>query len=198
MKQEGGVFTVGGIVEADETYVGGKVGNRHAWQRTGSRGVSGKECVFSLVQRGGGVRSYHLPTVDANTLRPILDSQLETAKTRLMTDDNGQYRKVATMFKSHDTVAHSLGEYPRGDANTNTVEGYFSILKRIIGTFHHVSPMHLQRYVTEFDFRYNNRESKTKIDGKWMKTGLNDTERAEALLQGVKGKRLTYQTTSIG
>jgi hypothetical protein len=76
---------------------------------------------------------------------------------------------------------------------TNSVEGYFSILKRgIIGTFHHVSAHHLQRYCTEFDFRYNHRETRTKVDGKWTKGGFNDTQRAESLLKNIGGKRLTY------
>lgn len=202
MKHEGGLFSAGGsIVEADETYVGGRAKNKHARKRLeNSRGGLGKEMVFSLIDRNSGkVRSQHLPSVNAANLKPILQEQINTAQTRLITDDAGHYRILASMFQSHEVVNHGGGEYVRGDVYTNTAEGYFSILKRgIIGTFHHVSPQHLQRYVTEFDFRYNNRETKTKIDGKWMKTGLNDTERAEALLQGVKGKRLTYQTTTIG
>jgi transposase-like protein len=202
MKHDGGVFSAGGsIIEADETYVGGKQQNKHANKRLkNAAGGLGKEMVFALIDRETGkARSFHLPSVNAANLRPILNAQLNTAKTRLMTDGEGQYRILAPMFASHESVNHSGGEYVRGDAHTNTVEGYFSILKRgIIGTFHHVSPQHLQRYVTEFDFRYNNRETKTKIDGKWMKTGLNDTERADALLAGVKGKRLTYQTANIG
>lgn len=202
MKHDGGVFSAGGsIIEADETYVGGKQQNKHANKRLkNAAGGLGKEMVFALIDRETGkARSFHLPSVNAANLRPILNAQLNTAKTRLMTDGEGQYRILAPMFASHESVNHSGGEYVRGDAHTNTVEGYFSILKRgIIGTFHHVSPQHLQRYVTEFDFRYNNRETKTKIDGRWMKTGLNDTERADALLAGVKGKRLTYQTANIG
>lgn len=88
---------------------------------------------------------------------------------------------------------HEAGEYVRGNAHTNTIEGFFSILKRgIIGTFHHVSKHHLQRYVTEFDFRYNYRETKEQIDGKWIKSGYNDSERAAILLKNIGGKRLTY------
>ncbi len=200
MKAPGGIFNAGGsIVEADETYVGGKEKTRHRSKRKGISGSAGKEMVFSLVDRESGkVRSHHLPSVSADNLRPILQAQLNTAKTRLMTDGEGQYRILAPMFQSHEVVNHSGGEYVRGDVTTNTVEGFFSILKRgIIGTFHHVSPQHLQRYCAEFDFRYNNRETKEKINGHWVKTGLDDTERAEALLLGVKGKRLTYRTTNI-
>ena len=98
------------------------------------------------------------------------------------------------MFASHESVNHSAGEYVRGNVHTNTVEGYFSIFKRgIIGTFHHVSAQHLQRYATEFDFRYNHRETKVKVDGKWQKAGLDDAERAHAALKGIGGKRLTYR-----
>ena len=197
MKQTGGVFGAGGIVEADETYVGGKESNKHRSKRDKKHiGGVGKQMVFSLVQRGGKVRSMHLSTITAKNLRPMLDEQLDAKTTRLMTDGEGQYRLVAPMFKSHDVVNHGAGEYVRGDAYTNTVEGYFSILKRgIVGTFHHVSPQHLQRYVTEFDFRYNHREGKEKIEGKWVKTGHNDAERTAALLKGISGKRLTYRRT---
>ena len=192
----GGLLGGGGkIVEADETYVGGKEKNRHRAKRN-KKTVGGvnKEMVFSLVERGGKVRSLHLPSVNAANLRPILNAQMDTKTTRLMTDGEGQYRLVAPMFASHDVVNHGAGEYVRGDAYTNTVEGYFSILKRgIVGTFHHVSAQHLQRYVTEFDFRYNHRETKVKVNGKWVKTGHSDAERMTELLKGISGKRLTYR-----
>src|SRR5690606_21446743 len=116
------------------------------------------------------------------TLRPILVAQLD-AKTFLMTDDAGQYRHMKRDF-THETVNHGAGEYVRGDAHTNTIEGYFSVLKRgIVGTFHHVSQQHLKRYLAEFDFRYNEREA----------LGVNDTMRAQAILEGIRGKRLTYR-----
>jgi len=176
----------GKAVEADETFIGGKEKNKHRNKRDGGNiGGMGKEAVFSLVERGGAVRSHHVPEVNGKTLAPILREQLHPA-TVLMTDDAGQYRIVGKEFAGHETVNHGIGEYVRGGAHSNTVEGYFSILKRgIIGTYHHVSPKHLKRYLAEFDFRYNNR----------IALGVDDTERAERLLQGVIGKRLTYQTT---
>lgn len=139
----------------------------------------------------------HLTSVDAATLKPYLTEKLDAPNVRLMTDGEGQYRLVSSMFQSHDTVNHGIGEYVRGDAHTNTVEGYFSILKRgIIGTFHSVSPQHLQRYVQEFDFRYNHRQVKVKTDDGWMLVGPNDQERTVALLKRISGKRLTYRRSN--
>jgi len=201
MKADGGMFSSGGgTIEADATYVGGKEKNRHASKRNPKIiGGVGKQCVFSLVQRGGGVRSFHVPSVNATNLKPIITEQLNVGKTRLMTDGERPVRALKPLVASHETVNHEAGEYVRGDVHTNTVEGFFSILKRgIIGTFHHVSAAHLHRYTAEFDFRYSNREGKEKINGKWVKVGLNDTQRADALLIGAKGKRLTYKTAHSG
>jgi transposase-like protein len=178
----------GMTVEADETYVGGKERNKHRSQRDAKHiGGVGKEMVFSLVERGGHVRSSHLADISAKNLRPVLESQLsDMAATKLMTDGEGQYRIVGPLFKSHDVVNHGIGEYVRGDAHTNTIEGYFSILKRgIVGTYHHVSGEHLKRYLAEFDFRYNNREA----------LGVGDRERMVKSIAGIVGKRLTYRRT---
>jgi transposase-like protein len=197
MKHDGGLFSPGGgTIEADATYVGGKEKNRHRSKRNPKIiGGVGKQCVFSLVERSGGVRSFHIPSVNAANLKPILAAQLNTAQTRLMTDGERPLRALKPMFASHETVNHEAGEYVRGDVHTNTVEGYFSILKRgIIGTFHHVSEQHLHRYTTEFDFRYNHRETRVKdADGKWTKAGFSDAERAAILLKGIGNKRLTYR-----
>lgn len=176
----------GKTVEADETYVGGKERNKHRKKRRADNiGSVGKEVVFGLVERGGKVHTQHIPRVTAKTLRPILNTQMADAKkTKLMTDGEGQYRLVADMFASHEVVNHGIGEYVRGDAHTNTIEGYFSILKRgITGTYHHVSGQHLKRYLGEFDFRYNER----------MAIEVTDAERANKAVKGVVGKRLTYR-----
>jgi transposase-like protein len=175
---------VGKIVEADETYVGGKEKNKHADKKLNAgRGAVGKEPVLSLVERGGKVRSQHVANVSAKTLRPILKEQI--AKTsRLMTDESAIYPAVGREFAKHESVNHGAGEYVRGDAHTNTVEGYFSIFKRgIIGTYHHISEKHLKRYLCEFDFRYNERAA----------LGTDDTERTVKALSGIIGKRLMYR-----
>jgi len=199
MKAPAGVFgTSGSTVEADATYVGGKEKNKHRKQRTkGNIGGKGKECVFSLVERGGNVRSFHIPSINQTNLKPLIQEKINAGEIKLMTDGERPLRALKPMFASHETVNHEAGEYVRGDIHTNTIEGFFSILKRgIVGTFHHVSPQHLQKYVTEFDFRYNHRETTVKIDGKMVKVGHSDAERTTALLKGISGKRLTYRRTN--
>jgi transposase-like protein len=176
----------GKAVEADETYVGGRDKNKHKHKRAGMGSYKDKAPVLSLVERGGVVRSFHLPKVTGETLRPILVAQIDK-KSYLMTDGLSGYRDVGREFARHEAVAHEAGEYVRGDAHTNTVEGYFSILKRgITGVYHHVSQKHLKRYLAEFDFRYNER----------MALGVNDFERSTKALKGVAGKRLTYRQPS--
>lgn len=171
----------GKTVEFDETYVGGKERNKHARKRHSMGGGAGKEPVIALVERGGKVRSVHVPTVTGKTLRPILDEQI-AADTRTMSDDGGA--RVNHGRTTHASVNHSIGEYVRGDVHTNTVEGYFSIMKRgIVGTYHHVSPQHLKRYLAEFDFRYNERDG----------LHVTDSERTVKAVKGVVGKRLTYR-----
>jgi transposase-like protein len=174
----------GKIVEADETWIGGKEKNKHVGKRKrGNIGGVGKEAAFALVERGGKVRSFHVPEVSGKTLRPILVTQI-SRKSALMTDEGGQYYHAGKEFARHEKINHSADEYVRGDVHTNTIEGYFSILKRgIIGTYHHVSQQHLKRYLAEFDFRYNERSA----------LGVNDKERAARLLKGIVGKRLTYR-----
>jgi transposase-like protein len=175
----------GKTVEIDETYIGGKEKNKHRNKRNmlGTGGI-GKEIAFSLVERGGSVRSHHVPTVSAKTLRPILQAQIHADST-VMSDDGGS--RVGREFARHQSVNHSIGEYVRGDAHTNTIEGYFSILKRgITGIYHHVSPQHLKRYLAEFDFRYNERAA----------LGINDEARADRLIRGIVGKRLMYKDSS--
>jgi len=141
---------------------------------------------MALVERGGKVRSHHVPEVTAKTLRPILIDAI-AKDTHFRTDHSPVYWTIGDEFKTHYTVNHSIKEYVRGDAHTNTVEGYFSIFKRgVYGVYHHVSPTHLKRYLAEFDFRYNER----------IALGVDDTERTMRALRGIAGKRLTYRDSS--
>ncbi|MGB8274749.1 MAG: IS1595 family transposase [Alphaproteobacteria bacterium] len=169
------------VVEADETFVGGKAKNAKR-----GKPVPKKEAVVSLIERDGNVRSFHLPAVSRNTLRPILVSQIDR-KSFLMTDEAGYYKAIGCEYAGHGTVNHSIDEYVRGVFwHTNTIEGYFSILKRgITGVYQHVSQQHLKRYLGEFDFRYNTREQ-------------TDMDRTAQVVQGAWGKRLTYRRTNVG
>ncbi len=182
----------GKVIEADETYVGGKERNKHVGKRDPKKiGGAGKAIVFSLVERGGKVRSHVVPNVTGNTLREVLKEHADN-RSKLMTDDAGQYRHMNKDFE-HYVVNHGADEYVvkvNGMlAHTNTAEGFFSILKRgITGCYFHVSEAHLHRYLAEFDFRYSNR----------ARLGVDDVQRSELVLQGFKGKRLTYQTTCAG
>lgn len=174
----------GSVVEADETYVGGLEKNKHRKKRNKKgRGPVCKEAVFSLVERGGKVRSTHVPNVNAETLRPILYKQLHS-ESRLMTDEAKIYKPLGKAFAEHKAVSHSIGEYVRGDAHTNTIENYFSIFKRgIKGVYQHCGPQHLKRYLAEFDFRYNERD-------------IDDLSRSTIVLRGIIGKRLLYKAPS--
>jgi transposase-like protein len=167
------------VVEIDETYVGGKAANRKGK-------IPPKAIVLSLVERDGSVRSFHAPNVTAATLGPVITVNVDKA-TYIMTDDAPVYPGIVRGFSGHGSVNHSAEEYVRAHFwHTNTVEGYFSIFKRsVYGCYFHVSEAHLHRYAAERDFMYNHRE----------RLGFDDHARADALLRGVKGKRLTYETT---
>ena len=168
----------GGVVEVDETFIGRKKGAeiRHGYEH--------KFKVLALVERNTGrtrmmvadnlTTAYVAPIVRANVAREAI----------LMTDEARHYIKVGREFAGHGVVRHMVGEYVRGEVHTNTIEGSFSIFKRgMRGIYQHCAEKHLHRYLAEFEFRYTNREA----------TGSNDADRADAMLAGVVGKRLTYQ-----
>jgi transposase-like protein len=175
------------IVEADEAYFGTE---NNQTKKPGRGGAAFKQMnkIVSLVERNGEVRSYHVADVNGENLKEMLKSKIDP-QTHVMTDSSPRYNamKREKPFAKHSQVNHSKKEYARGEVTTNRVEGYFSIMKRgLIGTYHHVSSFHLQRYLDEFDFRFNNR----------IANGVDDQQRAQNILIGVKGKRLTYQTTA--
>jgi len=142
--------------------------------------------VLALVERDGMVRSQRVANVNVKTLGPILAKNIDQ-NPYLMTNEHTVYPGFSRSFPGHGRVNHSAEEYVRTHFwHTNTVENYFSILKRgIIGTYHHVSEGHLHRYLGEFDFRYNQRIS----------LGVNDDQRMAKAAKGVVGKRLTYRRT---
>ena len=162
-----------GVVEADETYVGGKAHGKRG------RGAQNKTPVFTLVERNGRVRSFKVDRVTAKNLKEKIREHVDKDAT-IMTDEFLAYKGLSKEFK-HYTVNHSIGEYVNGDAHTNTAEGFFSILKRgINGVYHHVSEQHLDRYLAEFAFRYDNRK-------------VEDAVRATVALKQTNGKRLTFK-----
>jgi transposase-like protein len=176
-RQTGPLGGEGETVEADETWIGGKAANRAYGP------IPAKTPVFSLVQRDGSARSFTIPNVTSNNLAPIIARHVHE-DSRFMTDESPVYAHPGRWYASHQTVNHSEKEYVRGDAFTNSVEGYFSLLKRgIYGCYFHVSEAHLHRYLAEFDFRYSYR----------IKTGYDDMARFERALAGIVGKRLTYR-----
>jgi transposase-like protein len=182
MSTQGGVMGSGGaVVEADETYFGAKDGKRKR------AGHGHKHTVFALVERGGSVKSFHLDGPEKTSVQITAALKDVSKDARIMTDNARWYRNIMKPYASHEVVDHSKGEYVRGDVHTNTVEGLFSVFKRgMVGTYQHCKEQHLHRYLSEFDFRYNNRAA-LKID---------DQQRMENLVAGVAGKRLTYKTAN--
>lgn len=169
----------GKIVEADESFVGGKAKNR------AFRKPAPKKAIMTLVERDGHARSFHIANVTGPTLRTILVKNV-SRDSILMTDENNAYTSLGREYALHLTVNHKAGQYVTMDRrkHSNTVENFFSIFKRgVIGTYHHMSEAHLHRYCREFDFRYNTRT-------------ISDAERTAVAIKGARGKRLMYRQPS--
>jgi transposase-like protein len=165
------------FVEVDETYIGTKKGVRKR------RGPAHKMAVLTLVERGRDARSFHVGNTSYTDLFPILAQNIDR-EARIATDEAGQYIGLRRDFPAHESVNHKADEWRRGDVHTNTVEAYFSVFKRgMKGVYQHCSEKHLHRYLAEFDFRYNARSA----------LGVEDLDRAERALRGVRGRRLTYK-----
>jgi transposase-like protein len=138
--------------------------------------------VFALVERDGRVRSKHV--TNFGEIKKVLEETVSPEAT-LYTDQAKMYRKLGKGFAKHESVNHSINEYVRGKAHTNTIEGVFSVFKRgMIGTYQHCGEQHLKRYLAEFDFRYNHR----------VALEITDKARVDHCLAGIDGKRLTYRT----
>lgn len=183
MKIDDSAEPIGGagkVVESDETFVGGKAKNAHK-----NKPIPKKHAVHALVERGGDIRASHVPNVSAKTLREAIAKHVDP-KSTMNTDDALAYYFMSKEFAAHGTVNHSAGEYVSKDGKThiNTAESFFAIFKRgVMGSFHSISEQHLQRYLDEFSFRWNERSSQ----------GVEDAERAAKMAQGAVGKRLTYR-----
>lgn len=164
-----------GVVEVDETYIGGK-----SRRRRRGRGSERKTPVMALVERGGRVRAQAVGSVSGKTLKSAIREYVRK-DARLMTDEWSGYQGLKREFADHKTVKHAAGEYVNGEAHVNTAESFFALLKRgVHGTFHHISKRHLNRYCHEFGFR-------------WDRRHLTDGQRTVAALQAAEGKRLTYR-----
>jgi len=175
----------GGMVEADETYIGRVSGSSRM-------AIHNMNKVVSLVDRvtGRATSVVFTGSINSGSIGKIpLENVSRDA--HLMTDQAGHYRSMGTLFSAHSTVNHARGEYVRkGDAtfHTNTIEGFFGIFKRgMRGIYQHCGSQHLQRYLREFDFRYTNRSA----------LGVDDDARRDLALAGIAGKRLTYRRTCL-
>lgn len=170
----------GGSVQADETYFGHKAGRTHERKRKG-KAMKAKRAVVCLIS-GGKARTFQVASANGTTVRNILVQNVRR-ESELHTDESPVYTRVGEEYSAHRTVHHTSGEYVRDGVSTNKVENYFSIFKRgMKGVYQHCAEKHLQRYINEFDFRYNTRE-------------IADSERRDKALAGAEGKRLTYRRT---
>ena len=174
----------GKVLEIDETFLGKQPEifvTGKGWQR--KRGTSDMMKVLSLVERGGKARSIKIENLTSEEIAQAISLHVNLGST-LNTDEATYYKPIGRAFKKHETVNHKAGEYARGSAHTNTVEGFFSIFKRgMRGVYQHCGDRHLHRYLKEFDFRYSNR----------VALGIEDAERAARMMKGAQGKRLTYR-----
>jgi transposase-like protein len=178
MDSSGGLLgSDGGIVEGDEAFIGRGPGAKKG-RYPGKRK---QNTILALVERNGEVRS----TVVTNfTQIKRAFKKHVSPDANLMTDEHKKFRKIGKQFVSHETVNHGRKEYARGNVNTNTIEGVFSIFKRgMTGVYQHCGKQHLHRYLAEFDFRYNHRSA----------LGIEDSQRMNDALAGIEGKRLTYR-----
>jgi transposase-like protein len=180
---ESDIEPLGGIVEIDETFIGGKPRRPNRVAKVGRPKEGGtrgkKQPVMGMLERGGRVRPKVIADVRASTLREVINQNVDKSA-RIMTDDWAGYKGLSRDGWKHETVNHTRYEFARGDVTTNRIEGFFGILKRgLNGIYHAVSKKHLHRYLSEFEFRYNNSE-------------LTDGQRVIAAIKAAQGKRLTY------
>jgi transposase-like protein len=175
----GTIEKMDGHIEADETYVGGKAANRHKGDPKNGPGTAGKVGVIGALQRDGNAVAAVIEVADTRTLDSFVHAVVAPQAT-VSTDEHSGYRHLGRTF-DHGVVRHSTGEYVKGPHHTNSIEGFWALLKRSIkGTYISVEPFHLGRYVDEHTFRFNERKG-------------TDGTRFAAVLRGIAGRKLTYK-----
>lgn len=189
-----------GVCEADETFVGGAEGNKHKSKKTPNtqgRSVETKSAVIGVIERGGELRAKKIKNTNGFHLKPFVVKNIEFGS-QLMTDEWKGYKGLNQLFK-HKHVSHNSGEYVQGDCHTNSLEGFWSLLKRgIDGIYHSVSPKHLQNYIDEFVFRYNTRNYSESYRFDAMLNNINGHITYKQLISGNNDKKMEAQQGSLG